>query len=163
MGQQSHYIDVYGVINALHGMSRPDAVVTVTPVPYIANGKMQYDIHVETELAMGESDDMSDVELLDLVQNAAKACVNGCVADLMAMYATNGKASSVYNLYSDTKNRMEPGHRYRAVLVGADDAEGQHNYYLVRKQLFDSWSSKMDDAEFPSHVMTVCDSIGIVR
>ena len=158
---QSHYIDVYGCRNAQKGITRPDAIVTVTPRPYIAGGKPQYNITFNVELTNGEPAELPPEVLALLVQNAAMACVNMCVADLMRGHADKKWKAALYNIYQDTGNMMRAGYHYPAVLVGVPNDDTGH-FYLVRKHEFDTRCNNMDEDTMSNWVQLVCGKMGVI-
>lgn len=158
MNRSSHFIEVYGVRNARKGISKPDAVVSVTPRPYIANGRPQYEITIEAELAGGEGETLPPEVLTTLIQEAGKSCVNRCVADLMLLYAKQSKTAMPLNIYNDTDNKLVVGHRYKAVLVGLNTDAGKM-FYLVRKSVFDAGT----DETVEKMIRELCSDMGVLE
>lgn len=158
MNRSSHFIEVYGVRNARKGISKPDAVVSVTPRPYIADGKPQYEITIEAELAGGEGETLPPEVLTTLIQEAGKSCVNRCVADLMLLYAKQAKTAMPLNIYNDTDNKLVAGHRYKAVLVGLNTDDGKM-FYLVRKSAFDAGT----DDTLEKLIRELCSGMGVLE
>lgn len=158
MNRSSHFIEVYGVRNARKGISKPDAVVSVTPRPYIADGKPQYEITIEAELAGGEGETLPPEVLTTLIQEAGKSCVNRCVADIMLLYAKQSKSAMSLNIYNDTDNKLVAGHRYKAVLVGLNDDAGKM-FYLVRKSAFDA----RNDDTVEKLIRELCSGMGVLE
>ncbi len=158
---QSHYIDVYGYRNFVKGMHSPDAIVKVTPRPYIADGRPQYEISIEAELSGGESDFLPPEVLRVLVQEAAKACVNKCVAQMMHIRLAKDAKLGIENLYWLTDGRMRVDNHYKAVLIGSD-AGKEKTYMLATPALIRESAEGLNDDELADYLIQSFAGWGVI-
>ena len=88
----------------------------------------------------------------ELVQEAAKACVNKCVAQMMHIRLAKDAKLGIENLYWLTDGRMRVDNHYKAVLIGSD-AGKEKTYMLATPALIRESAEGLSDDELADYLI----------